>query len=439
MTTISFLNQLSIEEISSAATATVLDEADHDIDTSLDVLSTLQESQESLTDVILTAESLQDPTDRELTLLYQSANLAIRPIGLRISTESIAMEAGEDGFFARVKETLRRIWEAIKRAIARVWDFMKKHFGKMYLQHRQLQKDIDNLRIVLDKNKRNLPQKAVLETTEDLAMLGFVQGSQNKSPGAKAQALIIPSSYNTLKSHLDKFLVARKAICEDYSKLLVDAIDSLMAATNPGGKFGIFDKAALLKNDAAVDDTLNKLLAPSSISSALKGLPVSQLAGNAGIKQDLMGGYELHVTSNGSSDHGNYSVQLIRNNMSTFEASEVATYSNAQIADLLKVAETLKNEIMRGSMEKHADYVERSVAKYKKGVDSYQATLDSTSTDGIDKSTVQLAASVFRKQADVCSKFTSWGSAVFLKMETVSLRTAIAIARMCRLQLSNYG
>lgn len=430
MTTITFLNTPSMEEITDTALGAVLDQDDRDLDDSIDALDTLQESHEHLSNVIMTAESFTNPTARELQLLCQSADLAVRPIGLSISVEGLALEADSNGFFQRVKDTLHRIWEAIKRTIAKIWLFMKQQFGKSFLQHRQLGKDIDNARIVMSQQSSMLPIDSKVRTTENLAVLATSTGD----------AFQLMGGYKGMADQIANFLTIRNDVVDNYSRTLTGAISMTHNALS-AGQINLFDKAWL----TTAEEKLNKAYAVFALpllAGKFKSRGASTSDGNE-LRYDTIGGYKLVINMKpvgpASSGRQKISVDLVKETNVKFETSEIMAYSHPQIKELLDIAESLKNAIMHGTIKDRVSHIERYTESYKKFVDKCEQTIAKTDVSGVNRATLEHCQRVMNLQTQLCSDFTSWGSSIFLKMETLTMRVAIAIVRLCQLQLRNFN
>lgn len=431
METISFLARNDSDALSNLAFEALLPGLEHNVDEAIIAMETLTNAHEGLSDVLGMFEGEPNLSVESMRYMRSAALNAVRPIGLTQSDIMPSLEDNSTTVVARFKAALVRLWNAIKQAASRVWQFIKQAFAKSYSRHREIIREISNARVVMTQQKSMLMVKRTLLATDAFAIL-------RKSSGL---GLEFPTSYQSMDMHLKDFATKRKMLMESYHTKLSATIKSIMRVVS--GNVDLTNTSTLNE----IQEATRRALQQFSMDSVLRSFPSASFGRENGTATlPLTGGYRLTINSAppkniDDPEFFNRAKSLtvdIGQRADSFKSVEMQAYTHSEIEQMLKVAEKLVLDISSGRMSDRAHRIEMDIEGYKKFIDQALTALSSVPDDAIDPAVREHARKVFNEQSSLVSAFTAWGGPVFLKMETLSLRTALGIVRLCQEHLKNF-
>lgn len=429
MEPISFIKPFDEETLALEMFQTMLPALESDSDVLVQTLDCFTTAYEELGGIVNTLESAQSFDRDFLSMSYKAACLALQPLGM--SLESFSMEDNGSSSAARLKETLKKIWSALIRTIARAWDFLKKAFSETYSRHRLALRDINAARIVQSKQRSMLQVKPTVETTAAMSVLGE----------EKNDAIAFPDNYSKLSAHVNDFLTIRKFLMEGYSAKLSAALKSVMHVTN--GSIDIVNEGKLNEIRSATHRAMENFNF-AAITRSVPGMRVTTDGEEARVP--LTGGYSLQVRSaklpTVDSDEFIPAIRKMTVDIGyrSYEPTQgsMTALSQTEITSLLNIAEALVRDIGNGKMKERTDRIESGVDALKAFIDRSIKALEAVPNDSLDASVRELSRKVFNDMTTLTSAFTAWGGPVFLKLETLSLRVAVAIIRVAQTNLANF-
>jgi hypothetical protein len=196
--------QISLEEEIQANVAMV--DAMADIERTTGEIAHAEDVIAALEDLAVVATSIKEASPHEAALMQIAGDALVAGTGAEASALTPAMEEGAEGvknFSAKAKETIKKIWEAIKAAFGKLLDRARKFFGhgRVALQARKAQTVALRKRIEEHKGKLSFPIMLTLPRNDILW--------NSKMSGDKVN-LILDGARDHIQV-LDKFLTMQHA------------------------------------------------------------------------------------------------------------------------------------------------------------------------------------------------------------------------------------
>lgn len=399
-----------------------------DVDVAMEQLATYVDTCDGLSEVIISAEQFNGYSESGLQLLRTSTDSVLAPIGLSFESIQVSLESGQKFSMQNFKETLRKIWLAIKRVIAMVWDFIRKGFMKTFSQHRRIAAAILNTRVNLNNLKAALPKTSTFNPA----------GSELVTNGGRLK------NYTQVAKSYNNFSAVRDALLNRYAVKLAVTIKSVLGSKGP---LNLGDVNQL----EAARVATNKVLINFDRGAVASSFPGARTTHQDVSVVPVIGPYEIVIRGSKLPDvnDANFirtakglSIDINRSQTYTpsNETGEMNVMSMRETEDLLKAAEVLVNDISRGYTQERFRRIEALSEDFNRWVkESEKVAEDWVAKNDNQVRVRQEAIRFFREQALFGRMMAVWGGPVFLKMDTLSLRVAAALVGLCQSNLRVYG
>lgn len=430
---VTFLGRKSVTRLSNEQLDTLIDTLGNDVDDAVGSMEAYCTSAIGLGELITSLEGHDDSTlSLESLKPYQmAATNALRPIGMFYSDLGVSMEDDKPGIVQRFKEMLVRLYNAVVRTATKVWTIIKQSFFAMYSRHRELRKEIDDTRVALSKLTTAIQKTNTVKVGPEFSIIGRSDGDSLK----------MPANFADLDRHMQEVLGVRKNLMERYAVAMSGTLKSVFGVARRDFRInhsGDLDKLRSESHRALSNFDFN------SISRLFQGARVN---GENSFFIPLTGGYGINIYGNPlpAPEDPEFIAKAramvidVKMNSGAAEAYEMKALTQAEVSKVLSTMDMLLKDMANGRIEDRVAKTRAMVEGYENFIKDTMDIVLKTPDESLGAGMREKIQTVFNEQTAMVTAFTAWGGPVFLKTETVCLKYAIAMVKLCRLHLRNMG
>lgn len=430
---VTFLGRKSVMRLSNEQLDTLIETLETDVDGAVASMEAYCTAAIGLGELISTLDCHDDSTlSVESLKPYQvAAANALRPIGMFYSDLGISMEDDKPGVVQRFKEMLVRLYNAVVRTAAKVWAMIKQSFSAMYSRHRELRKEIDDTQVALSKLTTAIQKANVVKVGPEFSIIGRSDGD----------ALKMPDNFADLDRHMQEVLGVRKNLLERYAVAMAGTLKSVFGTAKRDFRINHSGDLDKLRSDS------HRALSNFDFNTISRLFQGARVNGENSFFIPLTGGYGINIYGNPlpAPEDPEFIAKAramvidVKMNAGSAEAYEMKAMSQAEVSKVLSTMDMLVKDMVNGRIEDRVAKTKAMVDGYEKFIKETMDIVLKTPDESLGAGMREKIQSVFNEQTAMVTAFTAWGGPVFLKTETVCLKYAIAMVKLCRLHLRNMG
>lgn len=392
-------------------------------------LTTLTAMATSLDNVVVTFESLENPTPAQHTFAREQALSILTMSGLSSGEANEmfpSMEAeGESSAWEKFKAFIKRVWDFIVEAAKRVYEFVTKVLKQSSLAEKAAMSKLRLLRAELRKVKAGV----TIEPQVKLRPVHrYMLDQQSKVVNVAG-----------MKHNIDAFIKGRDAVQDALPKVIRKVCESMVEAVDELALKGTDEQisASIEKNGNALREAASPMF-PEALARALgfhtQTIPliydrVVTINQPVAVRDELITDEQVaaHISQFGITVDQIQVPALDAENMGTFPALRVS-----EIEELLKLAERLIDTGHSADQKNQWDQLERMVKTLNMMVNGVIIAV-------LKKQNLAPAARLQMKMVLNASRAANnWVAAPFMQLNTINVRVVDSVLALAEDQIKNY-
>lgn len=406
-----------------------VDEAIENAELSHEDFLNLSEAFDRLTDLNIDLSIKPNVSNEAIVsrLAYSLESIGFGESEVRASLES------SDGVFAYIKNTIRAIWEAIKKALLSIIQWVKRFYDRYFGQAGEIVRNCNKAREILRKKSSSVPQSNVV-TVKDVEFL-FTGNDKNKTIG-----------FTRLSSDLSAFGTLRRAFNDVYL-VKVSATLKQMLSQRSGG-IDISDRDALRVMRIMTAESLAKFNA--KMIGSLMGSGVydpRERVFTTRVIGDLFFTAKDYVVDQSTQARDGISLtyQTAKVAIATdyriekdFNEIKFQAFTPSMIVDLIDFVEKIYSiDEMKKSSER-IKRIEAAISEISRWAESSEKIALKFAEDDSKPANVRReAVSFFRNQLRLKDAATNWTSMVMLQFDTAAVKISRCCIRIAQAHINN--